>query len=298
MNDHDLTAENFLAVFPVALQGDQSSAALAKVTARLLARRPAEIDRIRIYPDIDRLDEKLLDTLAYDYKVDWWDPDYGLTEKRRTLKGSWRVHKKLGTRFAVRTALQAVFPKSDAEPWFLYEGKPYHFRLNIDLTEEKYSANKPGRAMELVRFYQSLRDRMDVIQYTMVLPPAQLRVGGGIGIQSAVGIPQGEDRFDFRDTLHTGGGFGGDETLGTPQGEDQYRFQDTVRTGGTGGIHDSAGVPEGAAKMAAQTKLSIGGNLSVQERFPPRADRSPPPAITILRTGGVCTIRSNLSKGE
>ena len=80
MNDpgtnHGLTAGNILSAFPVALQDDASAAALGEITARLLARRPQEIDRLRIYSVVDRLPERLLDILAYDFKVDWWDPNY------------------------------------------------------------------------------------------------------------------------------------------------------------------------------------------------------------------------------
>ena len=115
---HGLTAENLLAVFPVALQRDQPSAALADVTARLLARRPEEIERLRIYPAIDRLDEGLLDILAYDFKVDWWDANYSLEEKRRTLKDSWRVHKLLGTKAAVEMAISAIYPQTTVQEWF------------------------------------------------------------------------------------------------------------------------------------------------------------------------------------
>lgn len=82
MNDpgvnHSLTADNILASFPIALQGDASAAALGAITARLLARRPEEISQLRIYPMIDQLPERLLDILAYDFKVDWWDPNLSL----------------------------------------------------------------------------------------------------------------------------------------------------------------------------------------------------------------------------
>ena len=73
-DSHGLTKENLLFTFPVSLRENQSIAALGNVMAEALARRPEEIDRLRIYPAIDQLDERLLDILAYDFKVDWWDP--------------------------------------------------------------------------------------------------------------------------------------------------------------------------------------------------------------------------------
>ena len=243
---HGLTAENLLAVFPIALRGDQPSAALADVTARLLARRPEEIERLRIYPAIDRLDEGLLDILAYDFKVDWWDANYSLEEKRRTLKDSWRVHKLLGTKAAVEMAISAIYPQTTVQEWFEYGGRPYHFKLQLDLTGTFWTEERPRRILERVNFYKSLRSHVDGLEYTRYpAQPARLHVGGAGGILSTMGIPQDTDLPEARPSA--------------------------VHAGGTGGILSTVGLPE---------------------------DTSLPTATTILRTGGVCTIISNLSGGS
>lgn len=241
---HGLTAENLLTAFPIALQGDQSAAALANVTARLLARRPEEIDRLLIYPAIDQLDEKLLDILAYDFKVDWWDADYSLEEKRRTLANSWQVHKLLGTKAAVETAIRAIYPRATVKEWFEYGGKPYSFRIYLDMTGEVWSEERPRRILERVEFYKSLRSHLDGLEFTTVLPPCTLYTGVALGVGVQMGLPQKADDFSLQDRLHIGGSFG-----------------------------------------------------SIQD-VPVAEDRAPPSATTVLRTGGVCTILSNLSKGE
>lgn len=269
---HGLTAENILASFPIALQGDPSAAALADVAARLLARRPEEIDRLQIYPNILRLDENLLDILAYDFKVDWWDPNYSLDEKRRTLKDSWRVHKLLGTKAAVETAIRAVYPNAEVKEWFQYEGgKPYHFKLNIDLTGEASDAARPYRVLERVNFYKSLRSHMEEIVFTIVMPAAALHLGGGVGAGVEMGVPLEPDAYAFRDTLHVGGSFGVEASAGTEAAPDSFQFQAALRTGGTAAAQAALPVPE---------------------------DTAQPAATTILRTGGVCTIISNLSGRE
>ena len=163
MNSHGLTRENLVATLPIALQKDLSAVALAEAMAELLAQRPAEIERLRIYPVIDRLDEQLLDILAYDFKVDWWDADYSLDEKRRTLKDSWRVHKQLGTRAAVETAVSAIYSNSKVREWWEYGGKPYHFQLLIDAADKDISPEKLNRVITRVEFYKNLRSFMDGI---------------------------------------------------------------------------------------------------------------------------------------
>ena len=129
--EYGLTAGNLMAALPDALRQDSSVLALAESVAGLLASRPEEIDRLRIYPAIDALPEDLLDILAHDYKVDWWDTEYSLEEKRRTLKASWRVHKTLGTKAALETAMSAVYPGTEVEEWFEYGGEPHHFRVFV-----------------------------------------------------------------------------------------------------------------------------------------------------------------------
>lgn len=323
---HGLTAENILAAFPIALQRDRDAVALAEVTARLLSRRPEEIDRLRIYPAIYQLDEKLLDTLAYDFKVDWWDANYTLEEKRRTLADSWRVHKMLGTKAAVEMAIRAIYPNTDVQEWFEYEGgKPYHFKLNIDLTDTFGDETRPWRVLERVNFYKSLRSHLEEIVFTMTTKPATLHVGGGIGSvvsmgvpmagdvfdfqqsilvggsfgsDASIGLPEGTDTFDFRHTLPIGGTLGADATIGVPSGADVLKAQASLYAGGAGGIHSTAGVSEKTDAPEFSQTVHAGGNVSGHASLPVREDTAPPPSVTILRTGGVCTIISNRPKGE
>ena len=172
MNSHGLTRENLVATLPPALQKDPSAVALAEAFAELLAQRPEEIDRLRIYPAIDRLDERLLDILAYDFKVDWWDADYSLEEKRRTLKDSWRVHKLLGTKAAVEMAISAIYPRTTVLEWWEYGGEPYHFRLDINITNDSIDSDKQRRVLERLNYYKSLRSHNDGVTYFVEAQPA------------------------------------------------------------------------------------------------------------------------------
>lgn len=168
MNErYGLTADNLLASLPRVLRDDPNMYALATATAEALAARPAEIGKLRIYSRIDELPEELLDILAYDFKVDWWDGDYSLEEKRRTLKDSWRVHRMLGTKAAVEAAISAIYPQTKVEEWFEYGGKPYYFKLQIDATDQDISSARHRRVLERVNFYKNLRSHLDGIRYVV-----------------------------------------------------------------------------------------------------------------------------------
>ena len=182
MNSHGLIRENLVATLPAALQKDPSAVALAEAMADLLARRPEEIEQLRIYPVIDRLDERLLDILAYDFKVDWWDSEYSLEEKRRTLKDSWRVHKLLGTKAAVEMAISAIYPRTTVLEWWEYGGEPYHFRLDINITNDSIDSVKQCRVLERLNFYKSLRSHNDGVTYFVEAGAASIKTGTTAGL--------------------------------------------------------------------------------------------------------------------
>lgn len=140
MNSHGLTKENFMETLPPALRKDASVVALAEATAEVLARRLAEIDRVRIFSNIDHLDEPLLDVLAYDLKVDWYDYNYPIEAKRAVIKSSILVHKRLGTVYAVKSALGSVYPNSEVEEWFNYGGEPFHFQIVLNTAQSRAPA--------------------------------------------------------------------------------------------------------------------------------------------------------------
>ena len=179
---HGLTRENMLAAFPVALREDTSIAALADAVAGVLAERREEIDRLRIYSAVDQLEEPLLDILAHDFKVDWWNPNYSLAEKRRTLKGSWQVHKTLGTKAAVVTAVAAVYPDAQVLEWFEYGGRPHYFKLLLGTHPSTEEKRQILSAVEMVKRKSQWLDKL-VYQCITAVPnhpeaflPVSLRI--------------------------------------------------------------------------------------------------------------------------
>lgn len=161
MNElHGITAENLLATLPPVLQGDAEMLALATSIADVLAKRPEEIRKIQIYTRIDDLPEDLVDILAYDFKVDWYNYDYPVEIKRDLLKSSFDVHRHMGTRGAVSDALSAIYPGSTVEEWFEYGGEPFYFRIILDVTKQRVSISNE-EVLRAVNLYKSLRSHLE-----------------------------------------------------------------------------------------------------------------------------------------
>jgi len=131
--NNDIYQIDFTEIFPTALQHDPKMIALAKsLTAELLA-VSGKMENVLIYSRFDQLPEELVDILAYDMHVDWYSYEDPLAVKRQTVKDSVKVHKRMGTKYAIETAIQAFFPGGTVQEWFEYEGEPHHFQITIPL---------------------------------------------------------------------------------------------------------------------------------------------------------------------
>lgn len=155
---------DFTKYLPQPLTHDPKMIALAKAAANEMLTVSGAVENVLIYSRIDDLPEELVDILAYDLHVDWYDYSYPLAAKRALLKSSVRVHKKMGTKYAIEKALSALYPESEVEEWFEYGGEPGHFHIVCDVTDSRITASYSD-IVRAVRLYKRLSAHMDEVVY-------------------------------------------------------------------------------------------------------------------------------------
>ena len=165
MNNSDIYSVDFTRSLPTTLKDDPEINALGRAIAEQLQITARQIRQNIIYARIDELDEQTLDILAYDLHVDWYDHSYPIEVKRQTIKDSVKIHRRLGTKYAVETALGAVFPGTRVEEWFEYDGDPYTFRVIINATENGVTAAQQAAVLERVIFYKNLRSHLEAVRF-------------------------------------------------------------------------------------------------------------------------------------
>lgn len=165
MNNSDIYSVDFTRSLPTTLKDDPEINALGRAIAEQLQITARQIRQNIIYARIDELDEQTLDILAYDLHVDWYDHSYPIEVKRQTIKDSVKIHRRLGTKYAVETALGAVFPGTRVEEWFEYNGDPYTFRVIINATENGVTAAQQAAVLERVIFYKNLRSHLEAVRF-------------------------------------------------------------------------------------------------------------------------------------
>lgn len=157
---YGLTEANLMRTLPNVLYQDEGMNPLGRIIAHALAALLNHLDYVKIYARIDQLEEPVLDALAKDFDVAWYDYNHSLETKRAMIKDSFFVHRHLGTKGALDRALSDIFPGSTVQEWFEYSGLPYYFRVVLDATQIREPAFL-GSIKKAIEYYKSYRSHLE-----------------------------------------------------------------------------------------------------------------------------------------
>lgn len=105
-----LTVDEALSVLPYALL---ENTALATIAAQEFVRLAQLADSVRIYSNIDNMNDEVLDALAEDFCITWWPKDKALSWKRSAFKACIEVLRHAGTVYSLEKALETTIAQTD-----------------------------------------------------------------------------------------------------------------------------------------------------------------------------------------
>jgi phage tail P2-like protein len=107
--------------------------------------------------NIGTLPERILDLLAWQFHVDFYESDLTLAQKRELVRGAIAFHRIQGTRAAVQSVLDTVFGVGNADlaEWFEYGGDPYTFTVATRLTLSESIIARFSRAIAVAKNVRS-----------------------------------------------------------------------------------------------------------------------------------------------
>jgi hypothetical protein len=118
-------------VIPSSLAGDPQVQAMIDALDPELRSVSFDTRKALIYSQIDELPENVVDLLALQFHVDFYEPErLSLESKRNLVKSSILVHRRKGTKWAVEEILRSIGIEPEITEWFEYGGEPYTFRVN------------------------------------------------------------------------------------------------------------------------------------------------------------------------
>ncbi len=140
---------------------------LAQLTDAVLHNFDGKILGALIYPAIDNLPSDLIDALAVQLHCDFYDSRLPLETRRKLVKSSIAWHRIKGTPAAVETLLQTLFRDAHVSEWFEYGGRPYFFRVKVDIsnTEEGANPDTMARVKKIIELGKNVRSWLDLLEF-------------------------------------------------------------------------------------------------------------------------------------
>lgn len=161
----DLQSVSLIDILPPNLLADEQINAAAQALDDELQKVTAAIRETLILPRIDELPEAVVDLLAWQLHVDFYDELKSLAEKRNAVKQSIAMHRIKGTRMAVELALHMVYESGEVREWFEYGGRPYYFRVRF-IRPETIRTEDVDRVIRIIYAVKNTRSWLESIGFT------------------------------------------------------------------------------------------------------------------------------------
>lgn len=164
MENITLDGSDFSKLMPLWMRTDDTDASLAESIDTVASDYADRIALLKKWINIDSMDESQLDNLAWEMNVSWYQYDATLTEKRDIIKNARKIHRKLGTKWAIEQVLTIYFNTSTVLEWFEYDGTPGHFKIQtINTATVDEDAEKFLAVLDDIKRYSQVLDEIEVL---------------------------------------------------------------------------------------------------------------------------------------
>lgn len=167
----------FRRLLPVWMDEDLAVRGLSKGVEALVAPIVDGLSGLSLFDAIDVLPEWVLDELAWELNLIWYEKDASLLTKRDLVKNGIKVWSKLGTKWAVENVVTAYFGEGYMKEWFEYEGEPGHFSI--------YSSN-PTVTNEKLQMFMWLLERIK--RHSAKLDNIYITLSGEMPLAAGMGV--------------------------------------------------------------------------------------------------------------
>lgn len=179
-----------LDIMPENLLADKNIRNIANVIDKTLKVVCPKTATPAIISRIDELDSDVIDSLAWQYNVDFYEPvGMKISTKRKLVRESIAWHRMKGTPAAVEKLLSSSFGQSaKVTEWHEYGGEPYHFKVLVK-TKTFPTIESLGLASQGVFVTKNTRSVLDSIKTIIEMDTGdyEKKEDGGEGGGSAGG---------------------------------------------------------------------------------------------------------------
>jgi phage tail P2-like protein len=125
----------------------------------------ARIKEVLTFADIDNASSDVVDMLATEMNVDFYDSTLALAKRRAMVKNGYLYKYRKGTAYAVKQIVTDAYDTAYVEEWFDYNGKPFHFRITTEAgMPDETTINKIFSAVKAVKNVRSTLDYLGAVK--------------------------------------------------------------------------------------------------------------------------------------
>lgn len=147
-------------ILPEYLSGRASVQALSFALHRAVKRFIGYCSSIGVFSAIDAAADSVLDILALEMNVPYYNDSLPAEVKRNLIKKTFVWYLNAGTPAAVEELVGSVFGQGEIHEWFEYGGEPYTFRIITSANAEIESIEK---FEELIERVKNIRSHIDEV---------------------------------------------------------------------------------------------------------------------------------------
>lgn len=241
--------------------------ALSEALGLALGKTLDYTDESQIYTRLDTAPEAVLDVLAVDWKIDWYDTELTVEQKRRIVKTALTVRRLMGTAAAVKLQVHAIYPEATVTEWFQYDGRPGCFRVSLPLPKEGITAAEYRRLKTGILTTKNERSHLDVINIQHECE-AVVITGGCCSMSQIIEVwPELVSELEVTSERLTGGAASMSQTAEVwPELTAVVEITVTRNTGGAAHTDQALEVwPELTEQIEATTELDRGGGTAASQ---------------------------------
>ncbi|MBR2209034.1 MAG: phage tail protein I [Synergistaceae bacterium] len=168
---HDLS---LLDIAPPSISNDKTVKSIITAINPELKSVSEAISDAFIISRINELPERVIDLLAWQWHVDFYEPDLDLAIKRALVLASIKYHKKKGTKYAIKTALEALGFVPTIKEWFETDmgTAPHTFSITGHYKDDEINVDFLGEDTEeiLKRVVEITKPVRSSLIYLLVAP--------------------------------------------------------------------------------------------------------------------------------
>lgn len=160
----DLSDQKLIAIAPPSISGDETIRNISAAADPELRKISADALLLLLLPRLDELPESILDALAWQYHVDFYNDAATVEKKRALVKQSIKWHRRKGTPSVVEEVCTAVFKSAKIEENWEYGGEPYHFKV-VMITESVPDMSVINSLYRAIEHTKNVRSWLDGVSF-------------------------------------------------------------------------------------------------------------------------------------